>query len=85
MRRWMLFFIAAVFIHIFYIPAWAQEGGQSDGSISGTLLMLDDIEFTPEGVDRFFVELKKKPSVELTRFRVRFFLRGNKVCVSQVE
>ena len=47
--------------------------------------ILDDIEFTSEGVERFFIELKKKPSVELSRFRVRFFLRGNKVCVSQVE
>jgi len=45
--------------------------------------ILDKIEFTPEGVDRFFRELSKKSDVKLTRFGVRFFLRGNKVCVSR--
>ena len=46
--------------------------------------MLDEIEFTPDGVDRFFSNLSRKSSVELSRFRVRFFIRGNKVCVSKL-
>jgi hypothetical protein len=47
--------------------------------------VLGKIEFTPEGVDRFFRELSERPGVELSRFKVRFFLRGNKVCVSMLE
>ena len=47
--------------------------------------ILDKIEFTPDGVDRFFRELSKKPRVELSRYRVCFFVRGNKVCVSKME
>ena len=47
--------------------------------------ILNDIEFTPEGMDRFFWELKKKPIVELSRYGASFFLRGNKVCVSKQE
>ena len=43
--------------------------------------MLDGIDFTPEGVDRFFRNLSRKSYVELPRFRVRFFISGNKVCV----
>jgi hypothetical protein len=46
--------------------------------------MLDEIEFTSDGVDRFFSNLSRKSSVELSRFRVRFFIRGNKVCVSKL-
>ena len=47
--------------------------------------MLDGIDFTPEGVDRFFRNLSRKSYVELPRFRVRFFIRGNKVCVSKMD
>ena len=47
--------------------------------------MLDEIEFTPDGVDRFFRALSRKSSVNLSRFRVRFFIRGGKVCVSKME
>ena len=47
--------------------------------------MLDEIDFTSEGVERFFRELLKKQSVQLPRFKVRFFLRGNKVCVSKLD
>ena len=47
--------------------------------------MLDDIEFTPDGIDRFFRNLSRKPYVKLPRFRVRFFIRGDKVCVSKLE
>ena len=46
---------------------------------------LDKIEFTPEGVERFFIELSKKPKVELSRYRACFFLRGGKVCISKME
>ena len=46
--------------------------------------MLDEIEFTPEGVDRFFRELSNKSDVKLMRFRALFFLRGSKVCVSRL-
>ena len=44
---------------------------------------LEEIYFTPDGANRFFRELSKKRNVELSRFKVCFFLRGNKVCVSQ--
>ncbi len=47
--------------------------------------VLDDIEFTPEGVERFFTDLSKKGDVELPRFKARFFIRANKVCVSKLE
>ena len=47
--------------------------------------ILDKIEFTPDGVDRFFRTLSRKPYVELSRFRVRFFIRGGKVCVSKLK
>ncbi len=46
---------------------------------------LDKIEFTQEGVSRFFIELSKKPRVELSRYKVCFFLRGGKVCLSKME
>lgn len=44
---------------------------------------LEDINFTADGAGRFFRQISKKRSVELSRFRMHFFLRGNKVCVSQ--
>jgi hypothetical protein len=47
--------------------------------------MLGKIEFAPEGIGRFFRNLSKKSYVELPRFRVRFFIRGGKVCVSKLE
>jgi hypothetical protein len=46
---------------------------------------LDKIEFTPEGVKRFFIELSKKPRVELSRYKVCFFIRGGKVCLSKMD
>lgn len=64
---------------------------KSDRDRSGYLFsaqaaeVLDGIEFTSEGVDRFFTELSKKQNVNLSRFGVRFFLRGGKVCVSRPE
>ena len=45
--------------------------------------ILDEIYFTPEGADKFLRELSGKRSVEISRVRAHFFLRGNKVCVSQ--
>jgi len=36
--------------------------------------MLDGIEFTPEGAERFFRALSRKSGVELPRFRARFFI-----------
>ena len=45
--------------------------------------ILEDLEFTPEGLDRFFKELTKKKSVELSRVKAHFFLRGNKICISK--
>jgi hypothetical protein len=47
--------------------------------------ILDDIEFTEEGVNRFFTDLSKKGNVELPRFRTRFFIRASKICVSKLE
>ena len=47
--------------------------------------ILDEIEFTPDGVDRFFRALSRKSGVVLSRFRVRFFIRGGKVCVSKLK
>lgn len=45
--------------------------------------ILEDLEFTPEGADRFFKELARKKSVEISRVKAHFFLRGNKICVSK--
>ena len=60
-----------------------EESGLQFSAQAATLL--DEIYFTPDGVDRFFKDLSRKGSVELPRFRARFFIRADKVCVSRLE
>ncbi len=42
MYRRLLFFTIAILIYMLHVTTWAQETGQSGGSISGALLMLDN-------------------------------------------